>query len=137
MVSIQLFKTNKYIIYYTFSPQNRSENVFLNDMGGNGDYGVLIKGDIPDTNISNFPFILCLFFFSILGQWSIVRFWMGEVEGEKKCGKEELIDISITDTLGKSILGKSRYRNRSSGNWFTYFYPCQSTPKRALIYFQG
>lgn len=29
------------------------------------------------------------------------------MEGGKKCGKEKLIDISMADTLGKSILGKS------------------------------
>lgn len=116
IVSIQLFKTSKCIIRFTFKSKNRIGKAFLK--GRNGDYSVLIKGDIPDINISNLPFILCLIF-SILGQWSIARFWMGEMEGEKKCEKEELIETSVTDTLGKSMLGKSTYGNWSSGNWFT------------------
>lgn len=89
--------------------------------------------EISQTPIFQIFPLFCVFFFFNLGAMKhskILDGWGGR-------GKEKLIDISITDTLGKSILGKSRYRNRSSGNWFTYFYPCQSTPKRVLIYFQG
>lgn len=70
-VSIQLFKTN--YITNTFNPKKELE-VFVNDVTGSGDHGILIKKYFLDISISNCPFIWWLFLKKHIGQRMIARF---------------------------------------------------------------
>lgn len=91
IVRIQLFKINKCIIN-TFNPKIELEMLFLMIWV---EVKIMVSWlkEISQTSIFQIVplfggFLVFFFLLSILGQWTIVRFWIGEMEEKKNVEKK-------------------------------------------------